>query len=81
VQDWSGAVKLLRTTKPTAAKSIELLEQLGILEETTGRRRDRTYRYAGYLDRLRAGTELIGPGRRASTRPLRAEHRGVKARS
>jgi hypothetical protein len=51
-------------TKPTATKSIALLETLGILEETTGRKRDRTYRYASYLDRLRAGTELIAPGRR-----------------
>lgn len=62
-----GVVKLLRTTKPTATKSIELLERLGILEETTGRKRDRTYRYAGYLDLLRAGTELIEPGRRSTT--------------
>jgi hypothetical protein len=30
----------------------------GILTETTGRRRDRTYGYAAYLDRLRVGTEL-----------------------
>jgi Fic family protein len=59
-------VKLLDTTKPTATKSIALLETLGILEETTGRKRDRTYRYVGYLDRLRAGTELIGAGRRTT---------------
>jgi Fic family protein len=59
-------VKLLDTTKPTATKSIALLETLGILEETTGRKRDRTYRYVGYLDRLRAGTELIGPARRTT---------------
>jgi len=52
--------------KPTATKSIELLEALEILKETTGRKRDRTYRYARYLERLRAGTELIGPGRRTS---------------
>jgi Fic family protein len=62
-----GIVKLLETTKPTATKSVELLEKLGILQETTGRKRDRTYRYARYLERLRAGTELIGPGRRTST--------------
>jgi Fic family protein len=62
-----GVVKMLETTKPTATKSIELLERLGILQETTGRKRDRTYRYVGYLDRLRTGTELIGPGRRTST--------------
>jgi Fic family protein len=53
-------VKLLDTTKPTAAKAVGVLEQLGILMETTGRRRDRTFSYAAYLDRLRAGTELEG---------------------
>jgi len=53
-----GAVKLLDTTKPTAAKSIELLEKLGIVREMTGRKRDRTYRYVRYLDRLQSGTEL-----------------------
>jgi Fic family protein len=56
-------VEMLETTKPTATKSVALLESLGILRETTGRKRDRTYRYAGYLDRLRVGTELIAPGR------------------
>ena len=54
-----GVVKMLETTKPTATKSIELLEALGILREMTGRKRDRAYGYAAYLDRLRAGTELI----------------------
>jgi Fic family protein len=50
-------VKLLETTKPTATKAVGVLEQLGVLQETTGRRRDRTFSYAAYLDRLRAGTE------------------------
>jgi hypothetical protein len=63
-----GVVKMLETTKPTATKSIELLESLGILKETTGRKRDRTYGYAGYLHRLRAGTELIAPTPRNSSR-------------
>jgi Fic family protein len=51
-------VELLDTTKPTATKAVGVLEELGILRETTGRRRDRTFSYAAYLDRLRAGTEL-----------------------
>lgn len=51
-------VKLLKTTKPTAAKAVGVLERLGILEETAGRRRDRTYGYTSYLDLLRIGTEL-----------------------
>jgi Fic family protein len=55
-------VEILQTTKPTAAKSIALLESLKILRETTGRKRDRTYQYAAYLRQLRAGTEPIGPG-------------------
>jgi len=53
-----AVVKLLDTTKPTATKAIGVLEQLGILRETTGRRRDRTFSYSAYLDRLRGGTEL-----------------------
>ncbi len=54
----TGTVKLLDTTKPTAAKAIALLEEVGVLTETTGRRRDRTFAYVKYLDRLRVGTEL-----------------------
>lgn len=63
-----GVVKMLETTKPTATKSIELLEKLGIVQETTGRKRDRTYQYTGYLERLRSGTELIGAGGSTRTR-------------
>jgi len=37
-----AVVRLLGTTKPTAAKAIGVLEQLGLLRETTGRCRDRT---------------------------------------
>jgi Fic family protein len=52
-----AAVKLLETSKPTATKAIKVLERLDILRETTGRRRDRTFSYAGYLDLLRKGTD------------------------
>ena len=34
------------------------LASAGVLVETTGRRRDRTFGCAAYLDRLRAGTEV-----------------------
>jgi Fic family protein len=44
--------KLLKTTKPTAIKAVGLLENLGILVETTGRKRDRTFNYAAYMKRL-----------------------------
>ena len=33
---------------------------VGVLVETTGKKRDRSYVYQGYLDRLRVGTELDG---------------------
>jgi Fic family protein len=51
------AVKLLKTTKPTATKAVFGLVEAGILVETTGRRRDRAYSYEAYLNLLRAGTE------------------------
>ena len=54
----ASAVKLLGTTKPTAASAIAALEKLHILEETTGRQRDRVFTYAAYLKRLRVGTDL-----------------------
>ena len=53
-----GVVKLLETTKPTAGKAVQLLEGIGILVETSGKRRDRTFAYKAYLERLRSGTEL-----------------------
>jgi hypothetical protein len=53
-----GMVKLLETTKPTAGKAVQLLENIGVLVETSGKRRDRTFAYKKYLERLRAGTEL-----------------------
>jgi Fic family protein len=56
----SRVTELLDITKPTATKAVNTLVDAGILTETTGRRRDRTYSYAAYLDRLRVGTELEG---------------------
>jgi cell filamentation protein, protein adenylyltransferase len=50
--------KLLKTTKPTAGKAVQLLENLGMLTETTGKQRDRTFAYASYLEKLRVGTDL-----------------------
>ena len=53
-----SVIKLCDTTRPTAAKAVDALCKAGILEETTGRGRDRTYCYREYMDQLRAGTEL-----------------------
>jgi len=51
-------VKLLQTTKPTAGNAVLLLERIGLLVETSGKRRDRTFAYKPCLESLRAGTEL-----------------------
>jgi Fic family protein len=53
-----SAVRLCATTRPTATKAIDALRAAGILEETTGRGRDRAFSYRAYLDRLCADTGL-----------------------
>lgn len=53
-----GVVKMLETTKPTASKAITALEKLGVLVESSGRKRDRTFGYSAYLEKLKTGTEL-----------------------
>lgn len=63
-------MKQLGTTKPTAGRAVSLLEHTGVLVETTGKKRDRSWAYQAYLDRLRVGTELDGRvGRRGRRRP------------
>jgi Fic family protein len=54
----ASVMKLVETTKPTAGRAIELLAAAGVLVETTGKKRDRSFVYQAYLDRLRVGTEL-----------------------
>jgi Fic family protein len=54
----ASVMKLVDTTKPTAGKGIDLLVRAGVLSETTGKKRDRSFVYEQYLDRLRIGTEL-----------------------
>ena len=51
-------MKLIGTTKPTATKAVAQLVEHGVLKETTGRRRGRSFAYAAYLDLLRKGTDL-----------------------
>lgn len=53
----AGAMELLGTSRPTATKAITALIDAGVLVETSGRKRDRTFGYAGYLERLRVGTD------------------------
>ncbi|MCB1151459.1 Fic family protein [bacterium] len=53
-----SATDLCGTTKPTATKAILSLCAAGVLEETSGRKRDKTYAYGSYLRLLRTGTEV-----------------------
>jgi len=53
-----SATDLCGTTKPTATKAILSLCAAGVLEETSGRKRDKTYAYGSYLALLREGTEV-----------------------
>ena len=52
------AMRMLDTTRPTAAKAVDALVAAGVLEETSGRKRDRVFAYAEYLNLLGQGTEL-----------------------
>ena len=56
----ASVMTFVETTKPTAGRAIELLVAAGVLVETTGKKRDRSFVYRGYLERLRVGTELDG---------------------
>jgi Fic family protein len=58
----ASAMKLIDASKPTATRAIEALAEVGILVETTGRKRDRSFAYRAYMERLRIGTELDSPG-------------------
>ena len=59
------AMRLLQTSKPTATRAIEVLSEADILQESTGKKRDRSFAYHRYLERLRDGTE-IGVARMSS---------------
>ncbi len=50
-------IKLLDVSKPTAIRTIEFLQNAGILRETTGKRRDRVYAYHDYLQVLTPDTD------------------------
>jgi len=54
------AMELLGTSRPTATKAMEFLLDQGVVEERSGRRRDRRYAYRRYLDILGEGTDLTG---------------------
>jgi Fic family protein len=54
--------RLAKTTKltlPTVLKALDVLEQLGIVREVTGKQRHRIYHYDGYMNVLNEGTEPL----------------------
>jgi Fic family protein len=62
----ASVMKLVGTTKPTAGRAIDLLVAAEVVVETTGKKRDRSFAYRAYLDRLKVGTELEGAPRSTS---------------
>ena len=54
-----SAARQLGISRPTVRKTIGHLEELGILREATGKKRNRMYGYAKYLEILSRGTEPI----------------------
>lgn len=54
----ASVMRMLTTSRPTANRAIETAVNAGILLETSGNRRDRTFAYQAYILRLRDGTEL-----------------------
>jgi hypothetical protein len=55
------ATGLLKTNKVTAQRSIHALEQAKVLNEITGKSRDRVYAYRKYLAVLSEDTGLLDP--------------------
>ena len=53
------AVAALKLSAPTVRKSVGHLMELGLVHETTGKKRDRLFVYSGYLDILNQGTEPL----------------------
>lgn len=49
--------KELKITAPTARNALNQLKSIGVLEEVSGKKRDKVYIYRQYLDILEAGTK------------------------
>ena len=52
-----GVAKTLGVSQPAARNAVNALVDLGILLETSGKKRDRVYLYESYLSIIREGTE------------------------
>lgn len=51
--------KRTKLTLPTIAKALDILAELAIVREMTGKKRHRIYQYDGYMDVLNEGTEPL----------------------
>jgi ribosomal protein S25 len=51
----------LAVSFPTAGAALENLTRIGVVRETTGRRRSRIYAYSAYMALLERGTDPIAP--------------------
>lgn len=49
--------KELQMTQPTARSALNHLNSIGVLEEASGKKRDKVYIYRKYLDILEDGAE------------------------
>ena len=49
--------KELKMTAPTARSALNHLQSIGVLEEVSGKKRDKIYIYCKYLDILEDGAE------------------------
>lgn len=54
----ASAMKRLHTSNPTVSHAIDVLVDTGVLTESTGKKRDRSFAYHKYLERLRDVTEF-----------------------
>ena len=52
-------VKRTKLTLPTVLKALDILEEINVVTEITGKRRHRIYRYDGYMKVLNEGTEPL----------------------
>lgn len=50
------ARRKLDTTFPTATAAVKLLQELGLLTELTGQKKNRLFSYTAYVDLLNSGT-------------------------
>jgi len=53
----AAAVDELSLTAPTVRSAIDNLQKIGLVRETTGKRRDRLFVYSRYLDILQEDTD------------------------